>query len=361
MSFINFRNFCAGATVAFFAGPGVADTISPTSFSANLGVGDSVTIRKTVVVEEGSPTDATIDVHFAIDTSGSMGSQVNNAKAAATSLFNALNASFGDVAASVGVFSEGASLTDPDERGRAIIGGGLTTNAATFQADVNKVTLCNPDCGGDFPESGWTAMALAGDNLSWRPGSNRFMFVLTDASAKGTLAAAQASVTNNDINVVALSYGNLGTITASYATPFGGTAFASSTSVAAIIADVTAGISAGFANYSKVTIDDLGGGAPEIDVSTVCVSADTGACVGAEAVGTYDRSTDRTFEFDVTFTRTAAGDSAFDTFALVDGGIVAREADRFPDGAGKIPLPAAGWLLIAGLGGLVAMKRRKAA
>jgi hypothetical protein len=91
------------------------------------------------------------------------------------------------------------------------------------------------------------------------------------------------------------------------------------------------------------------------------MSADTGTCVGSDAVGTYDRSTDRTFEFDVTFTRMAAGDASFDTFALVDGGIVAREADRFPGDGGPavVPLPAAGWLLIAGLGGLFAAKRRK--
>jgi hypothetical protein len=69
-----------------------------------LAVGESVTIRKTVTVDESGPTDALIDAHFLIDTSGSMGSQVAVAKAAATALFNSLNDDFGDVSAGVGVF-----------------------------------------------------------------------------------------------------------------------------------------------------------------------------------------------------------------------------------------------------------------
>lgn len=359
--------FAASVGVALFAlvGTASADTIDPTTFSADLAVGESATVRKTVVVSNTGPTDATIDVHFLIDTSGSMGSQVNAAKAAATNLFNSLNSSFGDVRASVGVFSEGTFLNSSDDRDNVIIGAGgvfpaaLASDATTFQTNVNTVTLGQPDFGGDTPESGWDGMKLSAENLAWRPGSNRFMFVFTDAPAKGDLAGAQAAIAANDINVVALSYGSLATITASYATPFGGDAFAATTSADGIIADVTAGITAGFAEYSTVTVDDLGGGLPEIDVSTVCVSADIGACAGSTAVGAYDRSVSRTFEFDVTFTRVAEGDTTFETFALVDGGIVAREIDTFTGGV--VPLPAAAWLLLGGLGALGAVSRRKKA
>lgn len=128
------------------------------------------------MIEEGGPSDALIDVHFFIDTSGSMGAEVNAAKAADTSLFNEITGRFGDVAASVGVFSEGASLTDLDMRGCAIIGD-LTTDTASFQTNVNQVTSSNPDGGRDIPESGYTGIVLAAENLTWRPGSNRFMFV----------------------------------------------------------------------------------------------------------------------------------------------------------------------------------------
>ena len=175
--------------VSLLAAPAFADTIDPDTYSDTLAMGESVTIEKTVVIEDSGPTSALVDVHFLIDTSGSMGGQITAAKAAANDLFTEITSRFGDVAASVGVFSEGASLDDPDIRGRAIIGY-LTKNASTFTDNVNLVTLSNPDGGGDFPEFGYTGIALATDNLYWRAGSNRFMFVFTDASAKGICPGA---------------------------------------------------------------------------------------------------------------------------------------------------------------------------
>ena len=116
----------------------------------------------------------------------------------------------------------------------------------------------------------------------------------------------------------------------------GAEVFASSTSVEDIIDDVTDGISIGFENYTTVSVDDLGAGLAEgIEVSSVCTSADIGACVGADAVGVYNRSEDRTFTFDVTFKRVGAGEGTFFTNAMVDGGIVARERDTFKDGAAR--------------------------
>jgi hypothetical protein len=335
-----------------------ADTISPTSFSASLGVGESVTIRKTVVIEAAGPSAATIDAHFLIDTSGSMGSVIANAKTAASGILNAL-AAFGDLSSSVGVYSERALVTDA-------IRSGLTTTDATTIAAINAVTLGDPDFGGDYPESGDTAVYLATENLAWRSGSNRFMFVLSDASMKGTdEATVIASLVAKDVTVIGLQFGSNCfsgepgecSLTQSIAA-IGGTTFAGGTSPSDLVDAVTAGITSGFANYRKVTVDDLGGGLPEIDVSTVCVSADIGACVGSDAIGTYDRSIDRTFEYDVTFTRLAAGDKTFDTYALVDGGIVARERDIF--GGGTVPAP--GTLALAGLAlvGLSMARRRRA-
>lgn len=114
-----------------------------------------------------------------------MGSQVSAAKLAADGLFTGLKAQFGDVSAGVGVFSEGAYLTGLPANGRAVFGTGLTTDVPTFVTNVGTVTLNVPDGGGDFPESGYTAISLAGGDLAWRTGSSRFMFVLTGHDGQG--------------------------------------------------------------------------------------------------------------------------------------------------------------------------------
>ncbi len=353
MAVLGAASFGLMATGAF------ADSISPTSFAADLAFGESVTITKTVTVSAAGPTDALIDAHFLFDTSGSMGAAISNSQTAAASILNALS-EFGDLASGVGVYSERALVSDA-------IRSGLTTTDATTIAAINAVTLCDPDCGGDYPESGDTAIYNAVENLSWRPGSNRFVFVLSDASMKGTdEAVVLASLADHGVTVIGIQFGSNCfsgepgecDLTQSVAA-LGGTTYSGGTSPASIVAAVTAGITGSLATYSSVTVDDLGGGDPLIDVTTTCLTADIGTCVGGIATGPYDRSVDRTFTFEVTFTRTGEGAAAFDTFALVDGGIVARESDSFGVVTSPIPLPAAAWMLIAGVASLGALSRRR--
>lgn len=346
--------------LGFFAGGALADSISPDSFTANLAVGESVTISKTVTVSAGRPSDALIDAYFLIDTSGSMGGVISAAKAAAGDIFSTIATEFGaGVAGGVGVFSEGAALPSVIAPPGSVINQDVTTNTTNVISAINNVTLNVPDGGGDFPESANTAIELVAENASWRPGSNRFIFAFSDASSKGSPDAdVIAALAAEGIRLVSLDFGG-GFFTTDMA-ELGAITFSSSATPGSIVSDVTAGIVEGFSNYSTVTVGDLGGGNPLISVSTVCTGADIGACVGDSAVGVYDRSVDRAFTFDVTFTRNADGTSIFDTFALVDGGIVATEADRFP-GVAPIPLPAAGWMLIAGIGGMGALRRRRKA
>jgi len=343
----------AVGALGLLASGAFADSISPTSYSASLGVGESVTITKTVTVTAAPPTSALVDIMFVFDTTGSMGGAIAGAKATATSLLANLNATYGG-----GVGSGVAFYNDP---GAGVLSGITTTSATT----VATIATLGASGGGDYPELGYAGIsAAAAPATGWRAGSNRFIVALGDAGFKTPPTAADTIAALGAIgaDLIGVDFcSSSGTCSlaptfASSVSGLGGTVYSSSTSPADIAAAIEAGIAAGFAKYSTVTVGDLGGGLPEIAVSAVCTGADIGTCVGADAVGDYDRSVDRTFTFDYTFTRLAAGDKDFDTFGLVDKGIVATERDSF-----KTPEPATLVLMGISLLGIGASRRRRAA
>jgi hypothetical protein len=342
----------------------LADSIAPSTYTATVGVGGTTTVHKTVTINAGTPTAALLDVMFIIDTTGSMGPAIAGAKSTATSLLADL-AGFGNVASGTG-FSN-----DPSFNG---VLSNLTTNSATTVASINSATF-TASGGGDTPEQHLAAIDQAANNASWRAGSNRFIVMLTDASSHvpPSTSTVAADLAAKGIKLIGIDFSAVdfncagapqngcdgGTGMGSLATGSGGAWYSSGTSASAIAAAIEAGITASFQNYSTVSVSDLGAGLPGVATSVVCTSAAPGgSCSGDHATGTYDRSIDRTFGFDVTFTGLAPGTYTFNTDALVNGGIVASEADSITVTGTAAPEPTTLVLLGLGLAAVGVAKRR---
>ncbi len=349
-----------GAT-ALCSGLAHADLIDPTSFSANLAVGESITISKTVIVEADpsfpSPGEAMVDLMFMFDVSGSMGGEIRDAQLVATQALDELAIQY-DLMTGMGWYS------DPQFNGVHADLNSTNTQASSGLADLWDAGSCtvagiNIGCGGDKPEVGFDAIADAANNASWRDGSERFIFALGDAgykSAGENNASTAAALAANDITLLGLTYDPDFSVSVQNlidASGIEGRVATQGLRMAELIAEKAVG------RYNRVTIDDLLGGLPGVEVSVVCTEADPGfdgegRCAGDTARGAFDRTVDRSFIFDVTFTALKTGVYEFDTFGLVNGKTVASERDRIS--VGNVPSP--GTFLLLGLG-LVALVTRR--
>ena len=246
----------------------------------------------------------------------------------------------------------------------------LTDNAATAQAALDGWSAGG---GGDFPEANLIALSEQAEATDWRADSTRFAIQFGDAPghAGGTYPTEAETIDAlNDANVTLLVLGTNSMLQAA-----GG----ASPDAARTIAEATGGsfnllgsgvdladtiddaITAAFAEYEEVALG-LIGSAPGVDILIEPISF----------TGDFDRSVDREFNFDVTFTGLTEGLYEFEIGALVDGGLIATESDRIIVGSGDggggpirgddgfiIPLPPTLPLMLGALlvGGIVARRR----
>lgn len=338
-----------GFAAGLFLAPTVAlaDSLTPASFSADLAVGESVTINKTLTVGKVAPTTSLVDVFFMADTTGSMGAALANVKAQA-GLILSETAVLGDVAWGVGAYRDvGDSYVYRLEQA-------VTSNQANVQAAINTWVASG---GGDGPEAQLYALEQMAEapGTGWRAGSTRIAVWFgdyeghdprlgsTEASATAALLAAKIEVEAISVGANRLDFTGQAT---SITEATGGELY-SGTAVADIVQTIKDAITTAISTYSTVALDlsEVPAGLA-VEVAPVKYS------------GAYDRSIERTFEFDVKFTGVTPGAYAFDIYGTVDGGRIATESDRIKVGD-AVPEPTTVLLFGAGLLGFAGLGRRR--
>lgn len=332
------------------AGGVFADAISPTTYSANLDVGESVTIIKTVTVSAEAPTTAPVDIFFLADETGSMGAAIAAVKAGASSIMSSV-AGLGDVQFAVGGYRDIPGGYSDGSAYRLI--SDFTGNTATVQTAINAYSASD---GADIPEANLLGLRSAATGASWRAGSTRILVWFGDAVGHDptilgvTEASATAALVGANIAVQAVNTGNLnGTGQAVRIANATGGAYYPAINAASIVTTITNAITTTLDEYSTVNLGVSGLGAG-VGVAITPVGGHT---------GTWTRDVDRDFSFNVTFTGLVAGaDENFSINGLVDGAIVAVETDHITVGTAAVPEPGTMALMGLGLFALIGIRSR---
>lgn len=356
------RMLGVAASFALASSMAMADSIAPSTYSTTLGIGESVTITKTVVISKGGPTSALVDVKFIADTTGSMGSIINSVRTNATTIMNGLSglgeAHFGA--------SEYGDRSDYPSYGYSVNGTKVNQVLTDNKRDVQRgITQWQANYGGDFPEANLIALKEQAQATDWREGSNRFIVQFGDApghegGAYPTQAATIAALNDNNVKVIVV-----GTDGMNSSCGFGDCAAGQATAIAAATGG-SFNVLGGGADIAQLIQDAIGSAfATYSKVSLGLVGSSGGVGVGFNPVsftGSWDRSEDRIFTFDVTFTGMAAGTFDFGVGAFVDGGRVALETDSITVTAApvsSVPLPGALPMLLGALGVSGSFLRRR--
>jgi Mg-chelatase subunit ChlD len=165
-------------SVAVTAASSTGDSLT-LGTAGKVGVGDPVEITGNSLHLNALPGKA--DIEIAIDTTGSMGPSIDQAKADATHLVESVRESIPDASFAVVQFRDSGDAPEYE------VVQPLTDSAASVQTAISGL---EPGGGGDAPEAynlvfhnSYTP-ALAGD-IGWRSGSRKFVVVIGDAEPHG--------------------------------------------------------------------------------------------------------------------------------------------------------------------------------
>jgi len=163
-----------------------ADSLTPSSVNLTLAPGQSATINKQLHLDAAPPQ---ADIEIAIDTTGSMGTTIAQAKSDASALVNSVQTSgINDARFAVVAFKDAGDGSAAEYR----LVQPMTTSATAVQTAINGLTAGG---GGDAPEAHNLVFrnSYSDAAIGFRAAARKFVVVLSDAEphGAGTFASLQ--------------------------------------------------------------------------------------------------------------------------------------------------------------------------
>ena len=384
-----FATFCS--TVAAIAVPVTAQagSLTPERFEATIGVGETVTVNKTVTTDE---TGGIVDFYFLADNTGSMGGVINNVRSVASDLLPALSGIYD------AQFGVGRYFGDPSEFGSNPTRFDIAYDVLQpITSNTTDVTTAFGEWiasgGGDGPEANLYGLQQAatngadttglgtnpvggssGEATGWRTGSRKVVLWFGDVVGhQDTVTLASALDVLDDENVIVVGFN-------SSSEGFGIDGdFADATSPpdnrnqASTITDATDGAlvnsfaSVPITDLVDTIVDAVGTATSTIDLELITMGDTSGldisfTCLSAEGCEDVPGGESRMFEMSITGLTSGVYD--FETIAVGVSDAVERDTITVGDGGGngpRVPEPTSVLaLLLAGSLGASAIRKRSA-